>query len=398
MVRIARWLFAIAAIIATACGSSASAPVQPTSPATPSPNITIARGAPIVIGVSAALSGDQVNLGQDIADAAELAVADHFGTLRGHPLKIERRDDGCTDAEKAAAVAHALAKEAGLAGVIGPMCTTGAQAADSVYEQEEIVHISPAATRGDLSDQGEQYFFRTSWRDEFQASVQATYAAAVGATSAVLVEDGDPYAKALADAFTTAFGARGGRIVSRERVERGTTDVSLVERQVKSANPPLVVFEGLNPEGILTLKALRAAGYAGIFMAPDGVLSVRDFLMPPNPATEGAILTGGATPDASFVARFRDRFKRDPGTPFVLQSHDAVSALLAALDATATDGGDGALIIDRARLAQQLHSQKFTGLTGAIAFDDRGDRKGDTPAELGLTIYRVTNGRFEPLS
>jgi branched-chain amino acid transport system substrate-binding protein len=397
MPRISAWLFALVALVLFGCGSSSSKPArQPTAVPTPPPAITIARGAPIAIGLSAALSGDQVNLGSDIADAAELAVADHGGSLRGHPLKVERMDDRCVDAEKAVAVAHSLAQETALVGVIGPMCTTGAQAADSVYEAAQIVHVLPAATRSDLSQQGERFFFRTAWRDEFQASIQAAYATGdLAVTSAVVIDDGGPYGKALADAFTTAFEAAGGRVLARERVERGTTDFSPVARKVKSANPPLVVFEGLNPEGTLTLKALHEAGYTGQFMAPDGVLSVRDFIVTGGPVTDGAILTGGASPDDVFATRFRDRFHRDAGTPFVLQSHDAVTALLAAVEAAAVEQADGALVIDRGKLAEQLRSQVFAGLTGPIQFDEHGDRKGETPAELGLRIYRVANGRFD---
>ena len=92
---------------------------------------------------------------------------------------------------------------------------------------------------------------------------------------------------------------------------------------------------------------------------------------------------------------FHDRFQRDPGTPFVLQSYDAASALIAAIDAAATERSDGTLVIDRDQLAAKLHGAKFTGLTGPIQFDDHGDRQGETPAELGLRIYRVANGRFE---
>lgn len=383
-------------LLAWSCGSSAKAPPLLTTAPTPSPEITIGRGQPIVIGVSAPLTGFQFSLGTDIADAAELALADHVGTLRGHALKLSRQDDGCTDAEKSVAVAHAFARETALAGVIGPMCTTGAQAADSVYEAAHIVHISAAATRSDLSEQGERYFFRTAWRDEAQAAVQAAYASGtLGAASVILIDDGDPYGKALADAFTTAFEAAGGHVTSRERVERGGTDFSRVAREATSANPPLVVYEGLNPEGTLTLKALREASYPGNFMAPDGLLSVRDFLISGGPITEGAVVTGGAVPDPGFASRFHDRFQRDPGTPFVLQAHDAVSALLMAIDAVATERSDGALVIDRELLAEKLRSQRYAGLTGSIKFDDHGDRRGDTPAELGLTIYRVVSGRFE---
>ncbi|HYM15738.1 MAG TPA: branched-chain amino acid ABC transporter substrate-binding protein [Dehalococcoidia bacterium] len=379
------------------CRSSSAPRAAPTASPRPPATIHIAPGEPITIGVSAPLSGDAKALGTDIADAVDLAIADAGGSVNGHPVQSKRVDDGCGDPEKAVAAAHELAAISTLAGVIGPMCTIGAQAADHVYEAADVIHMLPAATRADLSAQGERYFFRTAWRDDAQAQVQARYAReTIKASTVVLVDDGEPYGTTLADTFATAFAASGGRVLARERIQRGTIDFTTLVGQVKGAGPDAVVFEGLDPEGALIVKALRSGGYAGPFMAPDGVLSARDFIVPGGVATEGAIVTGGATPDPAFATRFKARFQRDPTTPFVLQAHDAVTALVRAIMSVAVDGGNGALSIDRAQLAQALRSETFAGLTGTIHFDANGDRSGTSAGDLGVVVYRVTNGRFEP--
>lgn len=393
------WVAALVAVVVVASACRASGTPKPAPTPTqppPSPTIVIAPGAPIAIGVSAALSGDQASLGTDMADAADLAASDAGGTYGGHPLKVQRLDDGCSDPEKAVDVARSLIDTDGLIGVVGPMCTTGAQAADSVYEAAGVVHISPSATRIDLSVQGERYFFRTAWRDDAQASGQATYLRqTLSVTTAVLVDDGEPYGKGLADEFADAFAKAGGRVLSRERIARGTVDFSALAGQIQATGPDAVVYEGLDPEGALFVKALRGAGYTKVFAGPDGLLSARDFLATAGAAADGAVITGGTTPDDAFVAKFRDRFQRVPTTPFVLQAHDAVGALLQALATGSTQGADGSLVIDRAKLAEALRGQTFNGLTGTIRFDGNGNRRGETPAELGLAIYRVTNGQFQ---
>lgn len=393
------WVAAAIAVVvvASACGSAGTKRPTPTpTQPPPSPTIIIAPGAPIVIGVSAALSGDQASLGTDIADAADLAASDAGGAYGGHPLKVQRLDDGCADPEKAVEVARTLIGTDGLVGVVGPMCTTGAQAADSVYEAAGVVHVSPSATRVDLSAQGERYFFRTAWRDDAQAGAQAKYlTGTLAVKTAVLVDDGEPYGKGLADEFADAFAKAGGRVLSRERVARGTVDFSGLAGQIQATGPDAVVYEGLDPEGALFVKALKEEGFAKVFAGPDGLLSARDFLAPAGAAAEGAVVTGGRTPDEAFVARFRDRFQRVPTTPFVLQASDAVGALLQALAAASTEQGDGSLVIDRAKLVEALRGQTYAGLTGTIRFDERGDRRGETPAELGLAIYRVVNGQFQ---
>jgi branched-chain amino acid transport system substrate-binding protein len=386
------------AVAACACdGSSTASPALTPTALPPSP-IEIASSADVVIGVSAALSGDQQNIGRDIADAIDLAVADYGGTLNGHAVRTVRSDDGCTDAQMAAKVAHDFVQNDTLIGVIGPVCTTGAQAANGLYERAGIAHISPSTTRVDLSAQGERYFFRTSWRDDAQAAIQAAYArGGVSAGTAVVVDDGEPYGKGLAEAFSAAFESAGGQIISHERIERGETDFSSLARMVRSADPDVLVFEGLNPEGVLLVRALRTELYGGIFIAPDGVLSVRDFLASAGPAGEGAIVSGGAAPDDAFVAKFRERFQREPTTPFVLQAYDATTVLLKAAEAAAVGGSDGSLRIDREQLAEIIRAQRVEGLTGAIHFDENGDRAGASAGEAGLVIYRVGDGMFLPV-
>lgn len=392
-------LLVTVAVLLMACGgdNANSSDPTPAGEAPPPATIVIPSGKPITIGVSVALSGDQINLGTDIADAAELAASDFGGVLKAHPIVVKRVDDGCTDAEKAVAVAEQLLADETLAAVIGPMCTTGAQAASDNYERAGIVHVSPSATRVDLSEKSEKYFFRTSWRDDVQARMQASHAADdLQAETAVVIDDGDPYGKGLADAFVERFQDAGGDVLVRERIARGDVDFVPLAREIVAAAPDLVVFEGLNPEGALIVKALRDGQFTGAFMGPDGLLSVRDFIETTGPATEGAILTGGPAPDELFNTRFAERFQRRPSTPFVLQSHDAVTLLLRAIDAIARDD-NGSLVIERAALLAELQSIEFDGLTGRISFDERGDREGDRASQVGLRIYRVREGRFEPI-
>ena len=393
-----RWAVAAAAVLIAACGgSSARKQATPTIPPPPGATIEIAKAQPLKIDVSAALSGEQQSLGVDLADAVELAAKDRGGTLKGHPIRIVRMDDRCNDAEQAVSVARSLAADASVAGVVGPMCTTGAQAANSVYEAAHIVHILPAATRADLTQQGERFLFRTAWLDDAQAQAQAAYATATRhATTAIVIDDAEPYGKTLADGFAAAFEAAGGTVTSRERIQRGDKDFAALARKATSASPDIVVFEGLNPEAALVVQALRKGDYHGAFMAPDGVLSARDFIAADKTgATDGAIVTGGAAPDDAFVAKFRDAFKREPATPFVLQAHDAATALLMAITSVATERSDGTLVIDREQLASTLRAQGLDGLTGKIRFDDHGDRSGSIAEEAGLVVYIVKSGRFE---
>jgi branched-chain amino acid transport system substrate-binding protein len=388
-------LLAFCAVFFLACGDSNDPQPTPTPNTAIPTDIVVPSGAPVAIGVSVALSGDQMTLGSDLADAARIAASLYGGTVKGHAIEIVPRDDGCTNPVMAVDVAKAFTGQDGMAGVIGPMCTNGALAANPHYERAGMVHISPSATRTDLSELGERYFFRTVWRDDAQAAVQASYARqGLGASTAIVISDREPYGNALIAEFASKFERAGGRVVEQLGVERGTLDMSAVARQIADADPDVVVYEGINPEGALLVVALKKAKYDGGFIGPDGLLNARDFLLPAGDAATGAIITGGATPSAEYATAFETLYGRPLSTAFVLQAHDAVTALLKAVDTAATLDADGTLRIDRAQLAAVLRDQRFSGLTGSVAFDERGDRRGETAQELGVAVYRVDFGAF----
>ena len=386
----------LGALLLAACSGPPSPSPTPTAPARQSSPIIVRDGERIVIGVSIALSGDQGVVGQDLANAVDLAVADFGRPIKGREVAVQPEDDGCNDAEKATAAAATLVSAANTAGVIGPMCTTGAQAANDVYEGAGSVHITPSATRNDLSEQGGRFFFRTAWRDDAQAKTQAAYARSdLFADTVTVIDDGEPYAKTLADAFVAEFEAAGGRILSRERIARGTTEFGPLARQIASQEPDAVVFEGFDPEGALLVRALRESGFRGAFLGPDSLLNFRDFAQVAGEAAEGAVITGGPAPDDAFIQRFAEKYGHPPATSFVLQAYDATRVLLTSLESVAEEDGEGRLVVDRERLAAAFRAQSFAGLTGTIRFDERGERADTTAQEAGLAIYRVTGGAFE---
>jgi branched-chain amino acid transport system substrate-binding protein len=364
---------------------------------TPTPQViselSVDDGDAAIIGVSASLGGAQT-VGQDLADAVTLAVEDYGRLLAGHTVEVVAADDGCNDAEVAVEAATELLRRNALA-VVGPMCGTGSHAANDEYEDAGILHITASATRSDLSKSGSSFFFRTAWRDDDQARVQAQLARNIGIETAIVVDDADPYGRTLADRFVSSFEDAGGRVVARERVQRGAKAFVPLARLILTANPGAVVYEGLDPAGGLLLRDLRAEGYEGVFIGPDSLFSATNFIANAGAsAAEGAYLTAGPSPDVAFLQRFSERFGREPATGFVLQAYDAARVALTALDAAASEQA-GATMFDRERLLDAMRTQTFSGLTGTMRFGEQGDRSGDTARGLGLAVYRVSGGVFE---
>lgn len=383
----------LVALFCVACGDGGSN-ADPTPTATVvDDTILIADGDPIVIGVAAAAATGQSLAGQDLVDAVILAAEDAGGTIAGHALTIESALAACADPEGAVAAARTLIEDRSAVGVIGPMCATSAQAANDEYEEAGIPHITPSVSRADLSALGSRFFFRTAWRDDDQARVQATFAReTLRATTAVVVDDGQPYGRTLADGFIEAFEEAGGRISSRERIRRGETDFDPLATAIRTSDPDVVVFEGLYPEGAFLLRDLREGGFDGTFMGPDSLFTAQDFIQTAVDA-DGAILTAGPRPDAAFTERFRSRFGREPSTSFVLQTYDAARILFTALGAVSSEASGGTQF-SRAAILEAIRAERFDGLSGPIEFGESGDRSGLGAASVGLAVYRVEGSDF----
>ncbi|HET9200358.1 MAG TPA: branched-chain amino acid ABC transporter substrate-binding protein [Dehalococcoidia bacterium] len=414
-------MVAMLAIVASACGddddddddadvateeeetATEEAADDDTGEATAGVEIRIPAGEPIIIGASVPLTGPDAGLGIDSRDGAIVGIeqwkADNEDQILGHDIELVAEDDGCSDAAIATAAAERLVDQAGLVALVGPLCSGGAQAAIPIYQEAGFVMISGSATRTDLAETQPQpvFFFRAVFRNADEGVVQARYAIDVeGATTAYVVDDTEPYGEDLADAAQEALEAE-NVTVTREKIERGTTDFSALASRAAADNPDVFIFEGFNPEGQLILAALRAAGYEGLFMSGDGVASVADFITPDPELAEGAYFAGcGGDYPEEILTLYDEFIGNEPSTPFVAHYADASRILLTAIAEVAVDEG-GELVINTGELRDAVAAIEFDGFTGPITFAETGDRAGAVGEELGLPECLVEDGAFVTL-
>ena len=373
------------AMVAVACGKSegvarlADTPVRPSAQAP----IVVPSGEPIVIGVSAPLSGPDEAEGTEDRDAVVVGVERrrerNGNQIKGHEIEVRAEDDGCTEADITAQAADRLLRSPGLVGVIGPSCSAGAQAAIPIYAQAGIVAISASATESLLaaSQPEGHFFFRTAYRNDLEGTLAGLFAGvALQANKAYLIDDGELYGTDLADAAQRALLVN-GLTVTRDSVRRGTKDFSQLATKIVTQNPDLVGFAGFNPEAALLYRQLRDAGYTGIFGSVDAAASVPSFVEPVGPAAEGVVFAGcSLTLPEDFVSEFEGvHGGRPEASAFVAQDADAVTILLDAVAQVATEQADGSLAIDPAALRDAVRATSLKdGLSGSLAFDENGDR------------------------
>ena len=382
--------------------------------------IVIPAGEPIIIGVSGPLTGPPEIIGIEGRKAAAVGVelwkAANGDTIGGHAIEIHAEDDGCFEAEiTASAAGHLLYGRddhrllPGLVGVIGPMCSDGASRVIPVYAQAGIVMISGSATRSALTtgQTRPEFFFRTVYSNSQEAAEQARYVIGqLGAATAYVIDDSGADGTDLANSLQARLGGVGVK-VTRQSInvaEDVDVDFSELAGRIAADNPDVVIFEGFNPEAALLYRQLRDAGYGGPFIGSDGAVST-DFIEPLGELAEGAVFGGCslALPNdqgeidsrlKEFLADYVDIIGSEPKTAFPAQIADAVTILLDALAQVAQEQPDGSLVIEPLELRVAVSTPELlVGLSGAIAFDENGDRVGQA-AGVGHAMCKVEGGRF----
>lgn len=397
--RLARLLaLAAFALLAGACGGDGKDERDETIPEitrSPDTPIVIAADEPIVIGISTALTGGPAGMrGAEYRDAAIVAIERwkeaNGEQIGGHDIEVRAEDDGCTASYAAADgetryvaedAAEQLLSQAGLVGVIGPQCSAGSKAVIPSYAEAGMVAISGGATTTTLTDEQPEgrFFFRTAYRNDLEGTLMGLFVSAnpeAGIQSVYMIDDGEVYGEDLAS-NAARVAEEGGVSVTRESIVEGTVDFSGLAEEIVQANPDFVAFAGFNPEAALLYRQLRDAGYEGMFGSGDGAASVVGFVEPVGAeAAEGVLFAGCTVPlPQNFLNDFVDLHGHEPAAAFPAQYADAATILLDAVASVAEEQTDGSLVVDPLALRDAVRDTTLDdGLSGAISFDEKGDR------------------------
>ncbi|MFB8789560.1 MAG: ABC transporter substrate-binding protein [Potamolinea sp.] len=134
--------------------------------------------------------------------------------IKGIPLKVAIANDG-DDKNIAQQVASNLVKNQDILGVVGNFSSDATLASGKVYENNQLVLISPTSTSVQLSGFS-KYVFRTVPSDRFAAAALSRYMLnkLKKQKAAVFFNSDSNYSKSLKNEFTTALFGDGGQVVS----------------------------------------------------------------------------------------------------------------------------------------------------------------------------------------
>jgi branched-chain amino acid transport system substrate-binding protein len=344
-----------------------------------------AARAELRIGLATPLTGPFAWAGEQTRAGAEAAVKDlndHGGVL-GEALAVVLVDDFCNP-EQAVAAAEKLVAD-GVPFVVGHQCSGAAIPASEIYEEGDIIFISPKATHPRLTDRGLRYTFRTCGRDDRQGAMIGDHLAEKwsGADIAI-VHDGQRYGQGVAEEVKRRLEVLGIEPALVEQVKPGEVDFAQLVSTIEARGIDVAFYGGYPAEAGLIVRQAKANVPELAFIVPDGV-AYEDFWLIAGDAAEGirmtTLMNAARLPAAASVVATLKAEGSDPAGP-TLYAYAAVQAWARAVEAARTT--------DAARVAEVLRAQRFSTVLGEIGFDENGDVTGFEP--FGWYVW--TDGNF----
>ena len=376
---------AVAAALA-ACGEQKPAPKAEAAKAPPPP-----PSMEIKIGHVAPLTGGIAHLGKDNENGARLAIEEANAAkikIDGKEVKfVLVAEDDQADPKVGTTVAQKLV-DAKVAGVVGHLNSGTSIPASPLYSQAGIPVISGSATNPKLTEQGFKTQFRVVARDDQQGPAIANFLATENKPKLVaVIDDATAYGEGIANEVEKTLKAANVKVLPREKGTDKTTDWKAVLTKLKGKAPDAVFYGGMDATGGPLMKQGRELGIKAVFSFGNGPCSDE---MPKlaRPAAEGLLCSQAGIPPQAASKAFLDAYKKKYNVDPILYApftYDATNLLIAAMKKV-----DSA---DPAKYLPELAKSEFSGATGKIAFDAKGDRK-----DAEITIFTMKGGKIEPVA
>ncbi|MBP7566737.1 MAG: branched-chain amino acid ABC transporter substrate-binding protein [Burkholderiaceae bacterium] len=386
---------AMAALVVAACGKKEEAPPA-AAPAAAAPAAPAAETIAVKIGHVGPTSGAIAHLGKDNELGAKMAIDE----LNAKNVKIGDKvakfellaeDDGA-DPKQGAAAAQKLV-DSKVNGVIGHLNSGTTIPASKIYSDAGIPQISPSATNPKYTQQGYKTAFRVVANDGQLGGTLGKYAVeTLKGQSIVVIDDRTAYGQGVAEEFSKAVKAAGGTIKGHEFTTDKSTDFNAILTKLKGQKPDVLFYGGMDAVAGPMIKQAKQLGLNVKFMGGDGICTSELVKLSGDTVVDDQVVcaeAGGVDGDLKAgLDKFKADFKTKTGVDVQIYApyvYDAVNVMAAAMEKAKS--------ADPAVYLPELAKIEYKGVTGNIAFDDKGDIKNGA-----LTLYTYKGGKREQIA
>ncbi|MCK9987683.1 MAG: branched-chain amino acid transport system substrate-binding protein [Azoarcus sp.] len=345
------------------------------------------------IGHAGPLTGPAAAFGKDGENGARLAIEDANAKgikIGGDTVKFELvSEDDQADPRTATTVAQRLT-DSGVKGVVGHVTSGASIPASRIYEQAGIPVITPSSTSPKLTQQGYKMTFRVIANDLQQGNALGKYAVdQLKAKKIAVIDDRTAYGQGLADAFANSVKTSGGQIAGREFTNDKATDFMAILTKIKAMTPDAVFYGGMDAQAAPLARQMKQLGMTAKLLTGDGGCTGEMIKMAGDALSATTFCTQAGIPLDKMPggAAFRTQFKQRFGNDIHVYAPYAYDAMMSVIEAMKTANS-----VEPAKYQPALRSLAYQGVTGPVAFDDKGDIKGGT-----ITVYNFDAGKWAPL-
>jgi branched-chain amino acid transport system substrate-binding protein len=321
---------------------------------------------------------------------AELAVAEinAKGGVKGRPLRLRIADDSGRE-DAAVRVAEELYRDAEVVAVVGHLTSGTTIAAARVYGggASPVPAISPSASSPDLSGIN-AYFFRVCPSDLSHGPELARFAwESLGARRAGIVYLNNAYGRGIRKAFAGEFTRLGGVVVAADPYVPTTQSLEPYLARMRRAGIEVLLLAAERPGAELALRQMQWFGFRWPVLGGDALTGIEGA----GSLAEGLHISSGYLPDRpdeanrAFVAAYARAYEGQRPDHRGAGAYDIVRLLARGIGAA--EPGRRPIREYLVKVGRAMPA--FDGVTGTIAFDERGDVAGRS-----VTIGVVRDGRL----
>lgn len=337
----------------------------------------------IKIGVFEPSTGDSASGGKKETLGVQFANSETPTVdINGETYKVELVivDNG-SSTDKAPTAASQLVSK-GVSIVLGSYGSGVSMAAGSIFDEAGLAALGVTCTNPNVTV-GNDYYFRICFLDDFQADVLASFAIDEfsAKTAYCLGENGNEYDQGLISYFKSVFEANGGTVIA-DSFPTNNSDFTSYLNKAKNSNADVI----FTPVSI---------AYATQIMTQASSLGIEIPFLGSDTLDDNMVLEAcKGTNVKLFVSTFYQEGgseKFDSGVKNYINNNadakaanggnDTISAVTAmGYDAyyTALEAIKAAGSADKAAIKAALGGVKLAGVSGNIAFDEKGDAIRDT--------------------
>lgn len=361
----------------------------------------------IAIAVAGPMSGPESDIGLSMRNGASIAAREYNRTTRGAHIRLVFFDDQ-GDPDVARTIAHTIAADKRIVGVIGHGDSAASLAAAPIYQEAGIPAITAQSTADELADYPN--YFRTIFSNHTEGIVVATYLHDVMKQPRVSIITGaSAYEQQLATQFDTAYTRLGGSVPHTWTIAAADAEGSIatIVAQLKADPQAGMVFLALSEHNAydLLLASRRAGITASSFFGSETVGSDRFpslFAQEPEEIKQPGFFVDSLYAVSPLIYDavgadtlvFENTYEREYGVPpgwRPAKIWDAVTALATAAGRADVRPEETGIATVRTGVTAQLHAMSspetsFRGLSGPLYFSSNGE------SLQGFSIGQFQNG------